>query len=157
MYAICLYYTKNKMEAEDLLHDGFIKVFKNISQLKDVNMIEFWMRRIFVNCALAKYRKQNLLHFEINLPEPDTHFHYENAINNLTAQELIQLIKSLSPQYQIVFNLYAIEGFSHKEISEMLNISESTSKSNLSRARAILQEKIEIRYGECRKVYSLAK
>jgi len=146
MFAVCLYYSKNRAEAEDLLQDGFINVFQNISQLRDYSLIDFWVRRVFVNCALAHYRKKNLLNYEINLPEPVDNLVYEDVISKMSAQEISMLIQTLSPQYRIVFNLYAIEGFSHKEIAETLNISESTSKSNLSRARAIMQEKIEKEY-----------
>ena len=142
MFALCLYYSKNRSDAEDLLQDGFIKVFNSITQVKDISLFDYWIRKVFVNCALARYRKMNLVHFEIDLPEPDNNLHYENIIDTLSAQEITQLIQSLSPQYQIVFNLYAIEGYSHKDIAEMLHISENTSKSNLSRARAIMQDKV---------------
>mgnify|MGYP001806808967 CR=1 FL=1 len=143
------------MEAEDLLQEGFIKVFTSISQVKDLSLLDFWVRRVFVNCALARYRKHNILQFELNLPEQETDYS-DSPIGNMTAQEITLLIQSLSPQYKIVFNLYAIEGFSHKEISEMLGISENTSKSNLSRARNILQEKVEAIYGVRNRAYSLA-
>jgi RNA polymerase sigma-70 factor (ECF subfamily) len=143
MFALCIYYSKNRSEAEDILHDGFIKVFQNISQLRDYSLLDFWIRKIFVNCALAKYRKQNLLHFELNLPETVVPLYYDDVIDQMSAQEISSLIQTLSPQYRIVFNLYAIEGYSHKEIADILHISESTSKSNLSRARVIMQEKIE--------------
>ena len=143
MFAVCLYYSKNKAEAEDVLHDGFIKVFQNIHQLKNNNLLEFWIRKIFVNCALARYRKQNFLHYEINLPENEDTLVYNDVIDNISAQEIIDLIQTLSPQYRMVFNLYVMEGYNHKEIAEMLQITESTSKSNLSRARAIMQERLE--------------
>ena len=142
MFALCLYYSKNRCEAEDILHDGFINVFQNISQLRDYGLLDFWVRKIFVNCALARFRKQNLLQFEINVPDTMETLHYDDVIDQLSAQEISSIIQTLSPQYRIVFNLYAIEGYSHKEISEMLKISESTSKSNLSRARVIMQDKI---------------
>lgn len=143
MFALCLYYSKNRCEAEDILHDGFISVFQNISQLRDYSLIDFWVRKIFVNCALARYRKQNLLQFEVNIPETDEPLYYDNIIEQISAQEISLIIQTLSPQYRIVFNLYAIEGYSHKEIADLLSITESTSKSNLSRARIILQEKIK--------------
>ena len=155
MFALCLYYSKNRSEAEDILHDGFIKVFQNISQLRDYSLVDFWIRKVFVNCALARYRKQNLLHFELNLPEPIVSLHYDDVIDQMSAHEISSLIQTLSPQYRIVFNLYAIEGYSHKEIAEMLQISESTSKSNLSRARVIMQEKIEKEHNFYRKKVAL--
>ena len=142
LYTTILRYVSHIPDAEDLLQDGFIKVFNSITQVKDISLFDYWIRKVFVNCALARYRKMNLVHFEIDLPEPDNNLHYENIIDTLSAQEITQLIQSLSPQYQIVFNLYAIEGYSHKDIAEMLHISENTSKSNLSRARAIMQDKV---------------
>jgi len=157
MFAICLYYSKNRTEAEDILHDGFISVFQNISQLRDYSLIDFWVRKIFVNCALARYRKQNVLQFEVNLPETSDTLHYEDVIDQMSAQEITALIQTLSPQYRIVFNLYAIEGYSHKEIADLLNISESTSKSNLSRARVIMQEKITKQHSFFRKKVALVK
>lgn len=157
MFALCLYYSKNRCEAEDILHDGFISVFQNISQLRDYALIDFWVRKIFVNCALARYRKQNLLQFEINLPESTETLQYDDVIEQMSAQEISTLIQTLSPQYRVVFNLYAIEGYSHKEIAESLNISESTSKSNLSRARAIMQEKITKEHSFYRKNVALLK
>ena len=155
MFAVCLYYSKNRCEAEDLLHDGFIKVFQNISQVRDYSLIDFWIRRVFVNCALAKFRKLNLLQFEMDLPEPLDNLEYDTVIDALSAQDIIALIQTLSPQYRVVFNLYAIDGYSHKEIAEMLNISESTSKSNLSRARAILQDKVEKEFYVTSKEYAV--
>jgi len=119
MFALCLYYSKNRCEAEDILHDGFISVFQNISQLRDYSLIDFWV------------------------PETDEPLYYDNIIEQISAQEISLIIQTLSPQYRIVFNLYAIEGYSHKEIADLLSITESTSKSNLSRARIILQEKIK--------------
>lgn len=156
MFALCLYYCRDRMEAEDLLQEGFMKVFANVSQVRDLAVIDSWVRRVFVNTALIRYRKKNVLQFEVTMPEEDVDWTNDSIINGITAQELTSIIQTLSPQYQIVFNLYAIEGFSHKEISEMLGISEGTSKSNVSRSRVILQEKVESLYGMKYKKYSLA-
>jgi RNA polymerase sigma factor (sigma-70 family) len=147
MFAVCLYYSPNSTEAEDTLHEGFMKVFKNISSFKGQGSIKGWIRRILVNTALEKYRKKNpmyVLDNEDHAEVEDTY--YEDAISNISANELMALIHELTPQYRMVFNLYALEGLSHKEIARQLNISEGTSKSNLARARTILQKKVKALY-----------
>lgn len=142
MFSVCRYYSKNLEDAEDNLHEGFIKVFENIRQLKNIEAAGGWIRKIMVNTALAKYRKQKLMyavedHFEY-IEEIDS----EDVLDKLTADELMKMIETLTPRYRLVFNLYAIEGYAHKEIADMLGISIGTSKSNLARARYILQEKV---------------
>jgi len=143
MFGVCQYYSKDYTEAEDTLHEGFMKVFQNIGQFGNKGSLAGWIRRIMINTALEKYRKQRQL-YALN---DDTDFvddiDFSEVINDISAQDLIKLIRELSPKYRVVFNLYAIEGYSHKEIGEMLGISEGTSKSNLSRARYILQEKVK--------------
>ncbi len=145
MYGVCLQYSKNIEEAKDILQEGFIKLFRKLRQFKGKGSFEGWVRRIFINTALEKLRAQSRLVVtdeEIELPTMNLS---EKIISDLSAQELLQMIQELSPRYRLVFNLYAIEGYSHKEISKMLKISEGTSKSNLSRARTILQEKVKKR------------
>jgi len=137
-----MYYAKDQTSAEDILQDGFVKIFEKISQLKDHNVLEAWMRRIFVNTALLKFRKENRLTYETEMATYEESLSYDEIIDAISARELMELIKELTPQYKVVFNLYAIEGYTHKEIAEELGISEGTSKSNLSRARTILQKKI---------------
>lgn len=143
MYAVSLYYSNNKEEAEDILHNGFIKVFQKIGQFKGTGVFEAWMRRIFMNTALEHFRKKSIL-YPIN-----EELAYENSameadiISDMASDELVKLIQELSPGYRLIFNLYAIEGYTHKEIAEMLGIAEGTSKSNLSRARIILQNKVK--------------
>jgi len=147
MYVVCLRYSKDATEAEDNLQEGFVKVFTKIKQYSFKGSFEGWMRRIIVNTALEKFRKKNHLY-----PVEDVVV-YENVaftndlVERISAQELLSIIKELPPRYKMVFNLYAIEGYSHKEIAEMMGISEGTSKSNLSRARAILQKKVTIEFG----------
>jgi RNA polymerase sigma-70 factor (ECF subfamily) len=143
MFAVCLYYSPNHAEAEDTLHEGFLKVFQNINSFKGDGSIKGWIRRILINTALEKFRKKNPMYVLDNedytqVEDSNT----EDAISNISADDLISLIQELSPQYRMVFNLYALEGFSHKEIAVKLNISEGTSKSNLARARSILQKKV---------------
>jgi RNA polymerase sigma-70 factor (ECF subfamily) len=145
MFAVCLYYSGNRTEAEDILHNGFIKVFESIKQYRGTGVFEAWMRKIFMHTALGKYRqKKQFVDLDEgfqNRPFVDVQ---EDALSQLSTQELIELIQDLSPAYRLVFNLYAVEGYSHKEIAKMLAISEGTSKSNLSRARSILQNKLNV-------------
>ena len=144
MYAVCLYYAGNKPEAEDFLHNGFIKVFENIKQYKKKGVFDAWMRKIFMHTALEKYRlKKQLL---ISYAKEDVQMlesNQEDALSKISAADLTVLIQQLSPAYRMVFNLYAIEGYSHKEVANLLGISEGTSKSNLSRARAVLQKQVK--------------
>lgn len=142
LFGICLRYTKNSDEAQDILHEGFIKVFENIKQLKEPNALFGWMKKIMINKAFEHFRnaKPTESIHEIRIIKDETHISADDAIRE---KELLKLVQNLSPQYRLVFNLYAIEGYSHKEISKMLKISEGTSKSNLSRAREILQNKIK--------------
>jgi RNA polymerase sigma factor (sigma-70 family) len=146
MYGICLRYAGNHDDAQDILQDGFIKVFEKIHQFGFKGSFEGWIRRVMVNTALEKYR----MHYrQVAVDEPIAEMAHEeekDITSAIDANELIRIIQELTPRYRMVFNLYALEGYSHKEISEMLQISEGTSKSNLSRARAILQEKVNKYY-----------
>ena len=146
MFGTCLRYAGNYEDAQDILQEGFIKVFEKIHQFGFKGAFEGWIRKIMVNTALEKYR----LHYrQIPMDDNTTEVGYaenEDISAEIDAGELLRIIQELTPRYRVVFNLYALEGFSHKEISEMLNISEGTSKSNLSRARTILQEKVNKYY-----------
>ena len=142
MYGLCLQYAKDYDEAQDILQEGFIKIFKNLKQFNFQGSFDGWVRRIIINSAIERFRKKNYLYPLVDEMIYNENLVYEDIIDNASAKELISLVQKLSPQYRVVFNLYAIEGYSHKEISEKLGISEGTSKSNLSRARNILQEKI---------------
>lgn len=147
MFGVCLRYAANEDEAKDILQDGFIKVFLNLKQFNFKGSFEGWVRRIIVNTALEKFRDKNYL-FAVNMTQSyeTGDSEYDHILSELSANDLLLLISELSPQYRMVFNLYAIEGYSHKEISEIMNIKEGTSKSNLSRAREILKEKISKHY-----------
>ena len=148
MWAICLRYSKDYDQAKDVLQDGFLKIFDKITQYEGRGHFEGWMRKIIVNTAIAEYRKKRYLSIEtMNQASYDSEVH-ENIECNISAEELMKIILELPPQYKLVFNLYAIEGYTHKEIADMLNISEGTSKSNLSRARDILQNKVNAIYPE---------
>ena len=142
MYALCYRYVKDSMEAEDVLVTAFMKVFDKIGQFKQEGSFEGWIRRIVVNEALTHLRRNRSMYLETDLEhayhEPD----YHHLSDHLEAEDLLNLIHELPTGYRIVFNLYAIDGYSHKEIAEQLGISENTSKSQLSRARAYLQKLI---------------
>jgi len=147
MYGLCLQYASSEEDARDILQDGFVKVFKKIGQVKDVKAFPGWIRRVMINTALERYRSlvvmQRIDEDPLLLNEKIT----DDVLDDLNAEFLVALIQELPPRYRMVFNLYAIEGYSHKEIGDMLNISDGTSKSNLSRARAILQGKVKKVYG----------
>ena len=146
MFGVCLRYAGSRDDAQDILHEGFLKIYEKIGQFESRGSFEGWIRRIMVNTALERYRGE---HKSVNLQEELIEFDKDMSTqmsDNVTVKELLGMIRELSPQYRLVFNLYAIEGYSHKEISEMLDISEGTSKSNLSRARTILQERVKEYY-----------
>jgi RNA polymerase sigma-70 factor (ECF subfamily) len=143
MYGLCLKYSGNRDEAKDIMQDGFIKVFQKIEQYGSKGSFEGWVRRIMINTALERFRGQNSFYplddRLTRIDEPDD----PDVINHLSVEDLLALVQGLTPQYRMVFNLYAIEGYTHKEISEMMGITEGTSKSNLSRARSILQDRVK--------------
>lgn len=147
MYGICLQYASSEEDAQDIMQEGFVKVFRKLDQVKNPSAFPGWIRRVMINTALEKYRSQVHLQRIDDVKEEAEKEMDDGIFENLTCQELLILIQSLTPQYRMVFNLYGIEGYSHQEISEELGISVGTSKSNLSRARAILQEKIKNIYG----------
>ena len=147
MYGLCLQYASCEEDAQDILQDGFIKVFGKLDQVKNPSALPGWIRRVMINTALEKYRSQVMLQRIDDIKEEAGEVSGTEAYEDLTCDEMVGLIQTLSPRYRLVFNLYAIEGYSHQEISETLGISTGTSKSNLSRARAILQDKIKTMYG----------
>lgn len=146
LFAVCLRYAANRAEAEDFLQDGFVKIFTKIDQFKFNGSFEGWARRIMVNSAIESCRKMNMVFAVDEIKEYDTQFSADDALSRLSYNELLQMVQALTPQYRTVFNLYAIEGYSHQEIGQMLNITEGTSKSNLLRARNVLKEKVEALY-----------
>ncbi len=142
LFAVCLKYSKTQQEAEDNLQEAFITIFKKIDQFRFKGSFEGWMKRIVINTALQTYRQKNVLNLiEENYPEE-----VEVEINEseISLDYLLRIIQELPERYRMVFNLYVLDGFSHKEISDMLHIAEGTSKSNLSRARLILKDKVEL-------------
>lgn len=147
MYGLCLQYASCEDDAQDILQEGFIKIFAKLDQVKNPAALPGWIRRVMINTALERYRSQIILQRVDEVREEYDEVTGNEALERITCEELTGLIQTLTPRYRMVFNLYAIEGYSHKEISEKLGISVGTSKSNLSRARTILQEKIITMYG----------
>jgi RNA polymerase sigma factor (sigma-70 family) len=144
MMAVCLRYTKNTDQAEDVLQDGFVKVFLKLKDFKSEGSLEGWIRRIMVNTALDELRKNTKNLGNVSLHDVDYKVESNNfVLENLAAEDLIKLVQSMPDGYKVVFNMFAIEGYSHAEIAESLGISENTSKSQYSRARAYLRERIE--------------
>ena len=141
LFAVCLKYSNSYQQAEDNLQDGFMTIFDKIAQYQDKGSFEGWMKRIMVNTTLQKYRKQGV--FEIINEDNLSEAALEIDEDEVSVDFLLKIIQDLPDRYRQVFNLYALDGFSHKEISEMLQISTGTSKSNLARARIILKEKVE--------------
>lgn len=145
LYAVCLRYSGNDDEAKDVLQDGFIRIFEKLHTYKFEGSFEGWMRKIVVNTALERYRSKNILR-KVEDIDRITEMEMEPEVEDysgLDVEILLTMIRELPPKYRMVFNLFAIEGYSHKEISKKINISEGASKSNLSRARLILQKKVE--------------
>lgn len=143
LWPVCLRYAKNQMAAEDIMQEGFIRIFKYLEYFKGDGSFEGWLRRTMVNTAINFYKK-NLK--QNNERDIDTVFDLSNhdvdAVSQMTANEIMSVVQSLPDGYRTIFNLFVVEGYPHKEIAKLLGISENTSKSQLSRARVILQEKI---------------
>ena len=140
MYSVCYRYVKDSMQAQDILVTSFMKIFEKIGQFKQEGSFEGWIRKIMVNESLTFLRKQRSMYLETDLEQADREPDYESVGDHLEAADLINMISQLPAGYRIVFNMYAIDGYSHKEIADHLGISENTSKSQLSRARTYLQK-----------------
>ena len=141
LFSVCLKYSNSYVDAEDTLQDAFITIFKKIEQYRHQGSFEGWMKRITINTALQKFRKDGVFDFvnENQIEEVSV----EIDDDEIAIDFLLKIIQELPDRYRLVFNLYALDGYSHNEIAEMLNINVGTSKSNLARARMILKEKIE--------------
>ena len=144
MMGICMRYTSNRDEAQDILQDGFVKVFDKLNTYQGQGSFEGWLRRIFVNTALDQYRKNKQTKGELDID--DVGYAIDSGVDvasNIQADELLRILQKIPAGYRIVFNMYAIEGFSHKEIAEELGVSENTSKTQFMRARAFLKNILE--------------
>jgi RNA polymerase sigma-70 factor (ECF subfamily) len=143
MFSVCLRYMKKSDEAEDVLQDSFVKIFQKLSDFKNEGVLEGWIRRIVVNSCLDQIRKNSKFLNDIQAEEVEYKLDQNSFIaENLMAEDLMNLIQKMPDGYRLVFNMFAIEGFSHQEIASQLGITESTSKSQYLRARAYLRDRI---------------
>lgn len=140
LFAICLKYCRNKAEAEDNLQDTFVTIFSKISQYKNKGSFEGWLKRITINTALQRYRGKGVFEIVNDDKIEDVSVDIDN--DTVGIDFLLNIIQELPDRYRLVFNLYALDGYSHKEIAEMLSITTGTTKSNLARARMILKDKV---------------
>ncbi len=140
LFGLCLKYSKNYAEAQDNIQDAFITIYQNIHQFSGRGSFEGWLKRITINTALKRYKDQKIfaLNNEETIVQPDA----ENYQIGISLQDLLKCVQELPNRYRMVFNLYVLDGYSHKEIAKLMDISEGTSKSNLARGRAILKEKV---------------
>ena len=141
LFSLCLKYSRNYAEAKDNLQDSFVTIFKKISQYNHKGTFEGWMKRVTINTALQRYRDKGVFNIINEENIEDTSVEVED--DEISMDYLLSIIQELPDRYRLVFNLYVLDGYSHKEVSNMLNIAIGTSKSNLARARLILKEKIE--------------
>ncbi len=141
LFSVCLKYSRNYIEAQDNLQDGFLLIFNKIEKFSFKGSFEGWLKRVMINHVLQQYRTQTFLSL-VNENVPDD-VEIELDDEELSLDFLLKIIQELPDRYRLVFNLYAMDDYSHAEIAEMLSINIGTSKSNLSRARMILKEKIE--------------
>lgn len=142
LFAVCLKYSRNYEEAQDNLQESFLVIFEKIGQFKNTGSFEGWAKRIVINYVLQQYRNQKI--FEIISEKIAVEEEVEIDDENVSLEFLTKIIQELPDRYRLVFNLYVIDDYSHKEIAEMLGITVGTSKSNLARAKAILKQKIEL-------------
>jgi len=144
MYPIALRYSKMQQEAEDILQEAFIKVFKNIKDFRKDSSLAYWIKRIVINTALNHQRSKLYLYPMVDIGDLRNHTGPELILSNFTYEELLAMVRRLPTGCQVIFNLYAIEGYKHHEIAKQLNISEGTSKSQYARAKGLLKEWISV-------------
>ena len=142
MMAVCMRYTSDREEARDVLHEGFIKIFKNLNRYQEGTNLGAWIRRIMVNTSIDHYRRQAKQPTVVEINQAIHKADVQDVVASMGAEEILGYVQELSPAYRTVFSLYVVEGYSHREVGELLGISEGTSKSNLAKARAKLKVKI---------------
>ena len=143
MFAVCLRYSKNREEAEEIVQEGFLQVFKSLKNFRHEGSFEGWVRKIMVYCAIQHYRRKSKMHPVVNIEKAEVEeTGNDDALTQLSKKELLKMVQALPPAYRMVFNLYVFEGLKHREIAEYLGISEGTSKSNFFDAKVILQRAV---------------
>ena len=143
MFAVCLRYSKNREEAEEILQEGFVQVFKSLKTFKYEGSFEGWIRKIMVHCCIKYFRTKSKMYPVINIESVNGEYLVnEDIVARLGKKELLRMIQTLPPAYRMIFNLYVFEGMKHREIAELLGISEGTSKSNFFDAKIILQRAV---------------
>ncbi|MBE7174788.1 MAG: sigma-70 family RNA polymerase sigma factor [Mucilaginibacter polytrichastri] len=147
MMGVCLRYANNRDEAEDMLQTGFIRMFEKLNDFRNEGSFEGWLRRIMVNCAIGYIRKHYKMVQLVDMDAAADQAADTAELGGLTVKDLLALIQTLGSSYRMIFNLYAIEGYSHREIGEMLGITEGASKSQLSRARSMLKAELKKKEG----------
>lgn len=142
--SVCMSYCENRDDALEIMNDGFLKVFKNLDKIENIERIKPWLRRIMVNVAIDHFRK-NAKKQSAQLPEniADPNYGDASVYAKLSSEDIMRAVQNLPTNYRMVFNLYAVEGYSHKEIGEILKIAESTSRANLSLANGMLRERLK--------------
>ena len=151
LFAVCIRYCKNRTEAEDLLHEGFIKIFEKIDQYRGEGSISAWLRRVMVNTVIDELRNRQNITYIDNTEKVFSNFAYdeddeqdkEEDFYDVDIEQVFELVKQMPEKYKLVFNMYVVENYSHEKIASELGISSGTSKSNLSRARKWLKRKLE--------------
>ena len=152
---VCYPYVANKQEAEEVINDGFLKVFNNLNKYDHARPFKSWFKSILINTAIDHYRKNVNQLRQVNIDYANLSYEDSGIISKISADEILQLVQKLPPTYRMVFNLYVIEGYNHREIAELLNIKEGTSKSNLQDARKKLQSMIQENHPHLYLAYAL--
>lgn len=143
MFAVCLRYAKNREEAEEIVQQGFVQVFKSLKNFRHAGSFEGWVRKIMVYCAIQHFRSKSKMHPVVSIDKAELEeTGNEDIMGHLNKKELLKMVQALPPAYRMVFNLYVFEGMKHREIAELLHISEGTSKSNFFDAKSILQKAV---------------
>ena len=145
MYGVCLRYAENTEDASDVMQEGFIKVYKSLPKFRGEGSFEGWIRRIFINTSIEHFRRKVKLYNVTEVQENTIEDTELDALDSLETKDILKILNELSPGYKQVFNMHVIEGYSHKEIADVLGITEGTSKSQLARAKGVLKKIIESR------------
>ena len=148
MYGVCLRYAQNTEDANDVMQEGFIKVYRSLPKFRSEGSFEGWIRRIFINTSIEHYRKKVKLYNVTEAQENTIEDNELDALDSLATKDILGIVNELSPGYKQVFNMHVVEGYSHKEIAQVLGITEGTSKSQLARAKGVLKKIIESRTSE---------